>query len=91
MLIPRRLTFLTRQGCGLCTEALSRLEGVARWLAIDVEVVDIDTAPELEAEYHLRIPVVLDANGRVLAEGQISRRNAIAAVLRGAVYPKVRR
>jgi hypothetical protein len=62
---------------------LPRFEKATRWLPIDVEVIDIDTAPELEAEYHLRIPVVLDRNGRVLAEGQISKRSAMAAVLRG--------
>jgi hypothetical protein len=56
-----------------------------RWLPLDLEVVDIGSDPELEAQYHLRIPVVLDRNGRVLAEGQISRRAAVAAVLRGAI------
>jgi hypothetical protein len=85
VLIARRLTFLTRQGCGLCAEALPRFESVMRWLPLDLEVVDIGSDPELEARYHLRIPVVLDRNGRVLAEGQISRCAAVAAVLRGAI------
>ena len=83
MLIQRRLTFLTRSGCGLCDEAHSRLESTLRWLPVDLEVVDISIDPELEAEYHLRIPVVLDRNGRVISEGRIGAWAAIRAGLRG--------
>ena len=81
----RRLTFVTRHGCGLCAEALPRLERAVRWLPVVLDIVDIETEPDLEAEYHLRIPVVLDRNGKVIAEGQIGRRAALAAAVRGAV------
>jgi hypothetical protein len=81
--MPRRITFLTRPGCGLCDEALPRLEGALRWLPVRVDIVDISAEPDLEAEYHLRIPVVLDRRGSVIAEGQISSREALAAALRG--------
>lgn len=81
--MKRRITFLTRPGCGLCDEAQPRIEGVLRWLPVRCEVVDISADPALEAEYHIRIPVVLDRRGRVLAEGQISRGDALGAALRG--------
>jgi hypothetical protein len=65
----------------LCDEALPRLEAVVRWLPVGFDVVDITTNPELESEYHLRIPVVLDRRGRVVAEGQISSLAALQAGL----------
>ena len=83
MLIARRLTFLTSSGCGLCDDAQSRLARALRWLPVGLEVVDISLDPELEAEYHLRVPVVLDRNGRVVAEGRIGGWTAIRAGLRG--------
>lgn len=81
MPLQRRLTFLTRPGCGLCDEALPRLEAVVRWLPVGVDVVDITTDHELESAYHLRIPVLLDRQGRVVAEGQISSYAALQAGL----------
>lgn len=83
MLSPRRLTYLTRPGCGLCDEALPRLEAAVRWLPVELDVVDITTDEDLESEYHLRIPVVLDRRGRVVAEGQISSSAALRAALSG--------
>ncbi len=79
----RRVTFLTRDGCGLCAEALPKVQLASRWLGKRLEVVDITTEPELEEEYHLRIPVVLDGSGAVRAEGRINRRQAFVAVLKG--------
>jgi hypothetical protein len=55
----------------------------ARWLPVTVEVVDITSDSDLEAEYHLRIPVVLDRKGRVVAEGRISAGRALAGTLLG--------
>jgi hypothetical protein len=78
----RRIEFLTRPGCGLCDEALPLVSTTARWLGVAVVVVDITDEPDLEAEYHLRIPVLLDRAGRVLAEGRIDRRRAITSALR---------
>ena len=78
----RRMRFLTRSGCGLCDEALPVVRAAARWLGVEVVVVDIVDEPDLEAEYHLRIPVLLNRAGRVLAEGRIDRRRAITSALR---------
>ncbi len=79
----RRLVFLTRPGCGLCTDALPLVEKAARWLPLDIAVVDITSDASLESEYHLRIPVVLDRKGRVVAEGRISTGRAVVGALRG--------
>ena len=54
-----RLTLLVREGCHLCATAG---ETVARLGAEVGEVpveVDVDTDPELQAEYGDRVPVVL--------------------------------
>ncbi len=48
-----------------------------------VEVVDITSDTDLESEYHLRIPVVLDRKGRIVAEGRISTGRAVVGTLLG--------
>jgi hypothetical protein len=42
-----------------------------------VEEIDIDSDPALTRDYGLRIPVVLDANGQVIAEGEITDRRKL--------------
>lgn len=78
----RHVVFLTRPGCGLCDEALPRARRVCRWLRRDVVVSDVSTDRALEDEYHLRIPVVLDQRGRVVAEGTITTARLVWAVWR---------
>lgn len=77
----RTLVFLTRPGCGLCDAALPKVRRTARWLRCHVETVDITTDRDLEAEYHLRIPVVLNQHGHVVAEGVIGSKESVRAVL----------
>lgn len=79
----RTLTLLTRPGCGLCDEAMPHLVRATRWLRVQLTVTDITRHPHLEAEYHLRIPVLLGDDGRVLAEGVIGAAAAWKAVLQG--------
>ena len=76
------MQFLTRPGCGLCDEALPLVKSAARWLGVELIVVDIAHEPSLEAEYHMRIPVLLSRDGTVLAEGQIDRRRAVTSAVR---------
>ncbi|MCP3995141.1 MAG: glutaredoxin family protein [bacterium] len=78
----RQIVFLTREGCGLCDGALPKVQSAARWLRREVDITDIDTNAEYEAEYHIRIPVVLDNRGRVVGEGPMTRLQAWAAVWR---------
>ncbi len=65
----------------MCDDALLRLEKAVRWLPVEIEVVDITTDADLESEFHLRIPVVLDRRKRPIAEGQISSLAALKAAL----------
>lgn len=67
----------------MCDAALPKVNRAARWLPVTVEVVDITSDADLEAEYHLRIPVVLDRKGRVVAEGRISVGRAVVGTLLG--------
>ncbi len=63
------LTFLTRQGCPICDEAL---ELVRRYARGSVDVVDVDHDLDLLERYNELVPVVLDTTGRVLATGPLS-------------------
>lgn len=78
----RRMLFLTRPGCGLCDEALPVVSRAASWMGVELVVVDIATEPELEAEFHMRIPVLLSRSHKVLAEGRIGGRQAAFSALR---------
>lgn len=54
------LTLLHREGCGLCEEMLADLETLARTLKLPpIDVVDVDSDPELTRRYGLNIPVLL--------------------------------
>ena len=54
-----RLRLLTREGCHLCESAAATLQGIAAGAGLVVVTVDVDTDPELRAEYGDRVPVVL--------------------------------
>jgi len=53
------VTLLTRAGCHLCADARAVLARVANATGVRWVEVDVETAPELEAEYGDRLPVVL--------------------------------
>jgi glutaredoxin len=54
-----RLQLLTRAGCHLCEVAAETLDRVAAEAGLTPEAVDVDTDPELQAEYGDRVPVVM--------------------------------
>jgi glutaredoxin len=54
-----RLQLMTRTGCHLCEAAATTLEQIAAEAGISTTAVDVDTDPELQAEYGDRVPVVL--------------------------------
>lgn len=60
----------TREGCHLCEEAVQLLAAYRPWLPEVVEV-DIDTEPELRAEFDQTIPVVA-FDGQVRFQGPLS-------------------
>ena len=54
-----RLELLGRDGCHLCQTAAEQLAPIAAQAGLEVREVDVDTDPELQAEYGDRVPVLL--------------------------------
>ena len=50
---------LSREWCHLCHDLLDALKPLQHELGFELEVIDVDTAPELEAEWGEKVPVVL--------------------------------
>ncbi len=65
----RNMVFLlyTRRGCHLCEAAEDMLAAQGR--SVSVKSVDVDTDPNLQLLYGLRVPV-LTADGTVVMEGR---------------------
>ncbi|MDR1227621.1 MAG: glutaredoxin family protein [Azoarcus sp.] len=55
----RIFTVLSRQWCHLCHELIAALEPLAVRHGWRIEVVDVDEAPDLEARWNERVPVLL--------------------------------
>ena len=53
------LTLLVRAGCHLCATAAETVARIGAEAGIAPREVDVDTDPELQAEYGDRVPVVL--------------------------------
>lgn len=64
-----RVVVYTRQGCGLCATMERQVEAEAR--RADVVLVDVDTDPDLQRRYHVRVPVVV-VDGVEVAELQVA-------------------
>lgn len=63
------LTLYHRRGCHLCEQMLAAIYGTYGD-EVEVELVDVDTDPELRERYGLRIPV-LATGGRVVCEARL--------------------
>jgi glutaredoxin len=53
-----RLTLYTRTDCHLCHEMRATIEEVARGVAVTMEEIDVDSAPELATTYGDEVPVL---------------------------------
>ncbi len=58
-----RVTLYTRARCHLCDVAKQVIDTVRADRAFDLDVVDVDTDPDLVAKYGNEVPVIL-VNGR---------------------------
>jgi glutaredoxin len=58
-----RVTVYTRSGCGLCLAAERDVARICGELGVGWAAVDVDTDPELRAEYGDRVPVI-EIDGR---------------------------
>ncbi|GAA3003676.1 glutaredoxin family protein [Actinokineospora diospyrosa] len=54
-----RVTVMTRQGCHACEVAESDVARICADLEVAWSAVDVDSDPELRAEYGDRVPVIL--------------------------------
>jgi glutaredoxin len=57
--VPPRLQLLVRENCHLCATAWETLTRIGGEVGEAPVQVDVDTDPELQAEYGDRVPVVL--------------------------------
>ena len=53
------VTLITRQGCHLCEEAIPVVQRSAAEVGARCEVVDVDSDPELQDRWTVKVPVVL--------------------------------
>ncbi len=54
------LTLLTRAECGLCDDMLNELESLrARHVLPPIRLLDVDSDPQLQRRYGLKIPALL--------------------------------
>ncbi len=57
--VDHEVTLVTRIGCHLCEEAEQVLRRMRTELGFDYRELDVDSAPELRAEFSDRVPVIL--------------------------------
>jgi hypothetical protein len=69
-LMSRSITFITRQGCTLCDEALPGIEGWVERFGLEMTVVDVDLDLALLERFDHKVPVVLSDEGEILLWGR---------------------
>ena len=71
------VTVYTRENCHLCEEAIATIERVAeeRDVAVELELVDVDTDADLREAYGERVPYVL-VDGRPAFEFRVDEAEA---------------
>ncbi|MGQ0697782.1 MAG: glutaredoxin family protein [Panacagrimonas sp.] len=79
--VPLRLMMLGRPDCGLCEEMAEALLACAEAPNLRVEFADVDSHPDWQRRYGLRVPVLLDPWGEVICEGHFDAQ-AVADLVR---------
>ena len=59
-MIQPKLTVLSRNYCHLCEDMIAALRHFQGRYPFEIEVLDIDRYPELEAKWGDKVPVLLD-------------------------------
>jgi len=68
-----RLTVVHRRDCQLCDEMLAELAALARRVSLPpLEVVDVDSDPQLQRRHGLDVPVLL-LDGSVVCRHRLDR------------------
>jgi len=58
-----RLRVYGRRYCHLCDDMMAALRALQGQLAFEIELLDVDADPALEARLGERVPVLVDAQG----------------------------
>lgn len=74
-----KLTFFTKENCGLCNEAKEIIESLRLEHKIEVTEIDIYSYDELLERYQLMIPVI-QINGQTIAYGKIHKNDILNAI-----------
>ncbi|MCU1599875.1 MAG: NrdH-redoxin [Frankiales bacterium] len=72
------MTFVTRDGCTMCAEALPVVQRVCTRAGAELTVLDVDADPAL-AEHSDHVPVVL-VDGTVVARWWVDEKNLARAL-----------
>ncbi len=80
--MTRTLRLYHRRGCHLCDEMLEAAELVCRGNPVKIEVIDIDTDPQLVQRYGLDIPVLV-AGDTELCRHRLDRERLAAWLRQG--------
>jgi glutaredoxin len=83
------VTLYTRLGCHLCEDAYSVLAAAQNRHRFDLDIVDVDTDPQLVAQYNECVPVVM-IDGKVRFRGRVDA-VLLERTLRGAGGSSIRR
>lgn len=65
-----RFLLLTRPECHLCEALYGELQEALAGRPARVDLADVDSRPDWQRRYGLRIPVLLDSWGEVVCEGR---------------------
>lgn len=55
----KRVELMVRDSCGSCSRVAQQIRPVIEQAGASLELVDVDTDPEIAAEYGDRVPVVV--------------------------------
>jgi predicted thioredoxin/glutaredoxin len=80
--MPARITVVHREECELCEEMLTQLAALGRQIELPpVEVLDVDSDPELTRRYGLNVPVLL-LDGSVVCRHRLDAQELVRLLRR---------
>jgi glutaredoxin len=77
--VTRTVRVMSRRECSLCEKALAAVRRICDELGASWSATDVDTDPELRAEYGDRVPVIL-VDGREHGYGTVEEHRLRAAL-----------
>ncbi|HET7587235.1 MAG TPA: glutaredoxin family protein [Gammaproteobacteria bacterium] len=59
------LTLYSRAGCHLCDAMLAEVSAFCAGRPVELDVVDVDSSPDLISRYGLKVPVLVGTDGEL--------------------------